>query len=461
MNSQDKDLRKKVKKLYNQISSDLYKNIPDIQIGSEKYNSTLLLGSLTELNLGKQLLYGEYGGGKTTSAEYLNSLYYGLPLELIKKSAIRADPQKTEEKMTARPDYAHLQSGEEKVIWQDFVTVPGKIIDEFNRLPEPNQSVVLNGVDRGEWAYLNDFVITGPQAFFATCNYADRGNNDLIPPLLDRFDVATESKFPGSYKAVEISKDYYNSKAKKLENREKYKEALEVLRSGKDYNEIINLLEDKVAIPHRRHLRSNGYDVLDPDELETIRDQISNIGVETDADIYFTMLISEMNVSPKYGQKRSVDPVHESDGNWFGNAFKGSGSRRGEKSIMRYSKSLAWLLGEDKVNVEHMATVAPYCLWHKLDYTDNVIGAFKENTRADPLNLHITKKLVSSGGGADSGWRSVLKKFDESKDNYHRIHNHIVKGEFAEAKKAAKDRYMGGKGHPIFKEIMDELESEE
>src|SRR3989344_1955030 len=73
----------------------------------------------------------EYGGGKTTSAEYLNSMFNGLPLDLVKRVAIRGNPQLTEEKMIGRPHYGKMHQGQEDVVWQHFVLVGPKIFDEF------------------------------------------------------------------------------------------------------------------------------------------------------------------------------------------------------------------------------------------------------------------------------------------------------------------------------------------
>ena len=205
-------LQDKVQGLYGRIGQDFYLNRDDFEVNGQGYNSALLFGTLTELSRGNMLLFGEYGGGKTTSAEYLNAVFNGLPLDLVKRVAIRGNPQLTEEKMVGRPHYGKMHKGEEDVVWQHFVMVGPKIFDEFNRIPESNQAVVLNGVDRGEWNYLNDFVSTGRQPFFATCNYADRGNNGLIPPILDRFDVAVEAGFPGVMNALHIAQDYHNDK---------------------------------------------------------------------------------------------------------------------------------------------------------------------------------------------------------------------------------------------------------
>ena len=112
-------LQDKVKGIYDRIGKEFYLNRDDFEANGERYNSTLLFGALTELNKGNMLLFGEYGGGKTTSAEYLNAVFNVLPLDLVKRVAIRGNPQLTEEKMVARPHYGKMHQGEEKVIWQN------------------------------------------------------------------------------------------------------------------------------------------------------------------------------------------------------------------------------------------------------------------------------------------------------------------------------------------------------
>ena len=249
---------------------------------------------------------GGHGGGKTTSAEYLNSIFNGLPLDLVKRLAIRGNPQLTEEKMVGRPHYGKMHQGQEDVVWQHFVLVGPKIFDEFNRLPESNQSIVLNGVDRGEWNYLNDFISTGKQPFFATCNYADRGNNVLIPPILDRFDVAVESKFPGVANVLHIAQDYHNDKDSALSNPALTRKALQILNSGKSYEDIQKELETIVG-EHEESLRNKGFEVLSVKDRERIENEIRSVPLDRDAEQYFAFLVAEMNSSQKYGQKRSID----------------------------------------------------------------------------------------------------------------------------------------------------------
>jgi len=453
--SKKEKLQSKVRGLQERIGDDFYLNRPDFEVNGERYNSALLFGTLTELNRGNMLLFGEYGGGKTTSAEYLQSIFNGLPLDLVKRVAIRGNPQLTEEKMIGRPHYGKMHQGQEDVVWQHFVLVGPKIFDEFNRIPESNQAVVLNGVDRGEWNYLNDFISTGPQPFLATCNYADRGNNGLIPPILDRFDVAVESGFPGVMNALHIAQDYHNDQDKILENPELTKNALEVFNSGKPYAETQAELE-KIVKKHEKVLKDHDFSVLTKEDREKIEQEVRAISFDRDAEQYFAFLVSEMNISQRYGQKRSIDdPTGDKQSGLYLNAsFFGGGSRREEKSLMRYAKSLAWLQDQNEVNLDHVTQVAPYVLWHRVKWTPETEQVFRDADRKDPLDLHITKTLLGDGTNEMPG---VKRRFTESQANYQRIIDLVGHGKVEEAIRKAKDYHADGKGHPIFLDTLKDL----
>lgn len=452
MTKQEK-LQPKVKGLYSRIGEEFYLCRDDFDSNGERFNSALLFGTLTELNRGKMLLFGEYGGGKTTSAEYLNSVFNGLPLDLVKRVAIRGNPQLTEEKMIGRPHYGKMHQGQEDVVWQHFVLIGPKIFDEFNRLPESNQAVVLNGVDRGEWNYLNDFISTGKQPFFATCNYADRGNNGLIPPILDRFDVAVESKFPGVANVLQIAQDYHNEKDAILSDPALTRRALEILNSGKSQEEIKKELEGIVS-EHEAGLRKKGFSVLSLSDKERIEQEVKAIPFDRDAEQYLAFLVAEMNTSPKYGQKRSIDPATTEHGLYLQAAFVGSGSRREEKSIVRYAKSLAWLQEQGEVNLDHVTQVSPYALWHRIKWTPETETVFRENERTDPLDLHITRKLLGDGTNEMPG---VKRRYIESRENYQRVIDLAGHGKLEEALKEAKEFAADGRGHPIFQDTVKDL----
>jgi MoxR-like ATPase len=183
--------------IYRYIGDHLYLNRPDLTINGVNFNSALLLSLLVGLSRGKALIIGEPGLGKTTSVEYVGALLHRIPLGTIWRGEVSGHPEQTEEKIIGRPDLGKLNQAEEVVVWSYFTLLPVKIVDEINRLPETKQSIILNGVDRGNWEYLNDAIINREYCLFATANYQDRGTNTIIAPLMDRFDVMLESRHPG------------------------------------------------------------------------------------------------------------------------------------------------------------------------------------------------------------------------------------------------------------------------
>ncbi|MBS3081599.1 AAA family ATPase [Candidatus Pacearchaeota archaeon] len=447
-------LQDKVKAVYGKLRSDFYLCRDDFESGGEQFNSALLFGTLTQLNRGRQLLFGEYGGGKTTSAEYLNATFNGLPLDLVKRVQLRGHPQLTHEKMVGRPHYGKMHQGEEEVVWQNFVLVGPKIFDEFNRVPEANQAVVLDGLDRGQWDYLNGFISTGKQPFFATCNYADRGNNQLIPPILDRFDVGVEAKFPGVASALHIAQDFGNERDEILTNPALTTQALTVLGSGRSYAEVSKELEGIVS-QHQKGLKDRGFPIWTAEEREEAESEIKRIPFNRDAEQYFAFLTAEMNVTSKFGEKRSTDPIDTADGLYLGAFMTGSGSRRKEKSLVRYAESLAWLQGKDEVDLEHVLQVAPYVLWHRVTWTDEVQSKFRDMKRTDPLGLYIAKSLLNEGTSESPG---VKKRYLESRENYQRVLDLAGHGKVGEALTEARTYAQDGKGHPIFLDTMKDLE---
>ncbi|MCK4650459.1 AAA family ATPase [Candidatus Pacearchaeota archaeon] len=460
MSKAKQKLQEKVGGLYDKIGSEFYLCRDDFEVNGEKYNSALLFGTLTELNRGNMLLFGEYGGGKTTSAEYLQSVFNGLPLDLVKRVAIRGNPQETKESIIGNPDYGAMNTGDrtwaQNPMWTHWSMIGPKIIDEFNRIPEPNQAIVLNIADRGDIDYMRGHISHGKFPFFATCNYADRGNNGLIPPILDRFDVAVESRFPGVANALHIAQDYHNDKDKILSDPKLTRKALGVLNSGKPQLEVQKELE-AIVQEHETGLISKDFPVLSREDKERIEQEVRAVSLDNDAEQYFAFLVAEMNISSKYGQKRSIDPATTENGLYLQSSFVGSGSRREEKSLVRYAKSLAWLQNQDEVNLDHVTQVAPYVLWHRIKWTPEAQNVFKDNDRNDPLDLHITKELLGDGTDEMLG---VKGRFGESQENYQRVIDLAGHGKMDEALKEATDCLAGGKGHPIFQDAVNDLKGE-
>lgn len=426
--------------MYEFIKDNVYLCLPDLEVNGQEFNSTLLFEILSCLNKGKQMLFGEYGFGKTTSAEYVAALMDALPREVVLASEIRGHPEQTEEKMVARPDLGKLNAGVEKVLWSYFVLNPTKIVDEFNRLPASKQNILLDGIDRGNWKYLSDLVQTGDFTLFATCNYEDLGNSALIEPVLDRFDIATESKKP-SLTQLSMIKDISDDVKKVLDDREISDKIFEIY-DAKDigYEEKQDKVNEIRESYRKKIEEKTGLELLAQDEIKDIKKEMNEIEFANDADLFYTFVLSELTSCQKKGMKRANESCpggcHYVD--YACAKVKNGLSVRGALAIAKYAKSLAWITGKDKVTVEEVEKVLPYTIWHKMGFDEGFASQFKEDERTEPIKLYAAKKLVES----------IKHRFTEQMPM---IKNYVClmrDGKYDEAKEYAAD-----KDHPIFKEF--------
>ncbi len=444
-------LQERVHALYDTIGEKFYRNMPDLRLSSAEdrtaYNSCLLFSTLTALNNGKILLFGEYGGGKTTSAEYVLSIFRGIPLDVVKMGQIRGHPELTEEKIKGRPDLAKMNAGiGEEVIWEFFPLLPGHIIDEINRIPESKQSMILEGVGRGIWQYLREIIFKENTPLFSTNNYADKGNVELVPPMKDRFDVAVESKYPGVLNALDIALDYTNPDDDLLTQKSISGKVIDILLAGKKRveEELPAMMEE-----YKGHIsKTLGVQTLSADDLTRISGEIRSKDVDDNAKMFLKMLITELNWSPDYGQKRTGEMPGEHDAMYLFSRITNAGSRRMDKSIVHYARSLAWLAGSPKVTLEHVTTVAPYAMWHRLVWEDSewLRGLKQARKRDDPLELFASKKAVEEVRermGENMKGGALPKFFAMQKD--------VVAGKvaFDAFHKAYREH-----PHPIFREVL-------
>src|SRR2546430_17579588 len=110
------EYRGKIRDMYTFISERLYFNRPDLSVQGESANATLLLSLLTALIGGKALILGEPGLGKTTAAEDICALLYGLPLGAVWSGEVSGHPEQTEDKSGLRPNLGKLNQGKEYLV---------------------------------------------------------------------------------------------------------------------------------------------------------------------------------------------------------------------------------------------------------------------------------------------------------------------------------------------------------
>jgi MoxR-like ATPase len=434
-----KDSLDKIRDLYTFISENLYFSRPDLPLPGESVNATLFLSFLTALVGGKALVIGEPGLGKTTAAEYVCALVYGLPLGVIWSSVVSGHPEQTEEKIVGRPNLGKLNQGEEVVIWSYFARLPVKIVDEINRLPETKQSLILDGVERGKWEYLNQGLLNDEFCLFATANYQDQGTNTLVPPLLDRFDVVVESKHPGANIAALIGQ----SAARDTVLRPQMNELmfLDALRAdGNGTSASLQAAQEGFAKLLREHC---GLETLSREERQAVRQEIAALEVDLDANAFLRMALAELSFCCKYGQKRSNEVCDEGCHytGYLCYTVNNCASNRLPGSIYRYARALAWWLGSDRVEVEHVRSILPYTLAHRTQWRESYLLLRERERRREPLLLHAARHATAE----------VFRRFHEQRHEMMQALStaaHILAGEDSDPPQG---------DHPLYAEIRRDL----
>ena len=440
---QENGYRKQVEEVYRFINERLYFNRPDLEVKGERFNSAILLSLLTALKTGKELIIGEPGLGKTTSAEFVCALVYQFPLGVIWGSEVSGHPEQTEEKIIGRPDLGKLNRGVEDVVWTNFSQIPAKIVDEINRLPETKQSMILDGVDRGNWEYLNEMIINEEYCLFATANYQDGGTNTIIAPLVDRFDVMVESRYPGPNLSFLIGKT--KGKDQVLRHPKYEKDLRRVLKSKIGYEKKMPKMEE-ICDAFGDHLYERlGVKPLRKKDREQVRAEMEGLELDLDSSAFTRMLLAEFSFCERYGQKRVVENCEEGCHytGYLCHDIKNCASNRLPTSITQYAQALAWFLGDSEVDIEHVKSILPYTLSHRVQWRDEILSQRERSKRDDPYPIFLGKEAV----------KTVSQRYREQSDHVKdalAIGSKIFQGESLEPLEG---------DHPLYLEIKKEIES--
>ncbi len=384
-------IKDKIRNAHEYISNSYYLNHPNLKINEEKWNEVILMTLLTGLNGGKELLIGNYGSGKTTVAEAVSSLLYGYPPEFIQACELKGHPYQTEEKMAGRPNLGELQKGNEKVIWSNFSKAPiPKIVDEISRLSGGAQDTLLDSIDRGVFSYLNETLFQNGFGINATANYPDSGNTEIIPPLLDRFDVGVEIAAPIG---LTMYRDSAKENKKMLKNKKISIEMLEALKKD-DYHKIGSLKEIYLS-----ELGELNELIFTEKEIKKCREKINNISFGAEAPVIIDVLYSEANSLTKVPGEAYTEHYDKTN---LAGILENNISYRWINSINEYSKSLTFALGENEVTPKRIYEIIPHTLLHRVKIKD---GFSQKNSKDDLYP------------GSQQKW-NVDKLTDKFRDNY-------------------------------------------
>ena len=411
----------KTKKIYDLIAGNfIFTNIKDADVtGSEssEYVSSVLIPILTGIVGGKQLIFGNPGNGKTTTTELVSSLLYGFPLNTVISSAeSHGHPEITAEDIfgsLSMPDMKNMN-------WSPFTQFPySKIVDEITRLSGKQQDMLLNLADRGVSKYLDKTLITPKTALYATANYEDSGNTEIIPPLKDRFDVSTEMHQLGPLERILLKNKSYEQSI--LEDKGISDEITAELAKSAPYEEKLKRV-DELSKQFSKNLESkldskfgaHSYRAISHEELSKTREYIASIPFSQDADIYLAVIHSEL--ARPDGKERipgREDIAHDShykNTEYAFNKVRKDVSNRFTDSLAKYSRAYAWFEMADKVESKHISVVLPYVLAHRVIFTDT-LKAGKDRVSSLEAAKQVSDEILERYSVNTDGFRDAYGLF--------------------------------------------------
>jgi hypothetical protein len=261
----------------------------------------------------------------------------------------------------------------------------------------------------------------------------------LVPPLLDRFDVVVESKHPGANIAALIGQPTCRDTA--LRHAASEHAFLEALRSdGNGTPAALEKAHREFANVLRQHY---GLETLDRKERQAVRHEITSLEVDLAANAFLRMALAELSFCCKYGQKRSSE-VCDDGCHYTGYlcyTVTNCASNRLPASIYRYARALAWWLGDDRVEVEHIRSILPYILAHRTQWRESYLLMRERERRDEPLLLHAARHATAD----------VFRRFHEQRHEIMQALGtaaHILAGE---------DLNPPQGDHPLYAEIRRDL----
>ena len=379
--------------------------LPNVEFVTEEVSQrkVYLVETLAVINAlvyrGTMLLFGGHGGGKTTLAKYLGQIFYKKSKDEIEDCILRGHPQLTEEKILGTLDIAQLTGAKEltgskelnnqkvDVLWNTFVDSPWKIIDELNRLSPYAQNILLSLLAESTVKYHNESRRLPNFSLYATMNPKDEANFNMSLPFLDRFALALPMTMPDYESLSTIGKLDKSSKCDDLSN----------------YLQSFN--------------------------LEGVQNEIREISLTEDADLFINYLISSFRLCNRI-TKEANDSITVDNGlctqchylapEKVCNKIVHPLSVRVKEDLYRYSKALAWFLGDSEAKYEHIFALAPFMIWHRSTVSKVYLKNLRENRFTEKkysvnIELEATKSLIEYIGKEYNGVKHILKEFEKIK----------------------------------------------
>jgi hypothetical protein len=120
--------------------------------------------------------------------------------------------------------------------------------------------------------------------------------------------------------------------------------------------------------------------------------------LDLDASAFTRMILAEFSFCERYGQKRVVENCEEGCHytGYLCHDIKNCASNRLPTSIKQYAEGLAWLLEDSEIDIEHVKSVLPYTLAHRVQWKEEILSQKERLKRDDPFPIFLAKEAVKT-----------------------------------------------------------------
>ena len=127
-----------------------------------------------------------------------------------------------------------------------------------------------------------------------------------------------------------------------------------------------------------------------------IRSQLEAIPFDLDANAFLRLVLAELSFCYRFGQKRSHESCEKGCHftEYLCHRVRTCISNRLPMSVRIFTQTLAWLLGDDKVDLRHLKVVLPHTLAHRVQWKEEIVAQREKEARNDPLEIDMAKKAV-------------------------------------------------------------------
>jgi hypothetical protein len=181
------------------------------------------------------------------------------------------------------------------------------------------------------------------------------------------------------------------------------------LRHEKLEEEVKRVLNERISLQTRmEHIAElcdqfgdalasdSGIPSLSRTDRRTIRSQLEAIPFDLDANAFLRLVLAELSFCYRFGQKRSHETCergcHFTE--YLCHNVRTCISNRLPMSVRIFTQTLAWLLGDEKVDLQHLKVVLPHTLAHRVQWKEETVAQREKEARSDPLEIYMAKKAV-------------------------------------------------------------------